>query len=406
MVQNGCSPHRLEQLLKDRLSPNQLRETLAHLDLCCSCRTTLESLAADQRVWHDLPGLLRQDEHDPLVPLSGNSHVGTLRPETASEPLPVLAVLKDLPPSDNPAALGRLGEYDILAVLGSGGMGHVLKGHDRRLRRDVAIKVLAPDLAANAAARRRFAREVRAAAAVVHPNVVEVLAVEEAATPPYFVMELVAGRSLADRIDSEGQLDLRSTLRIGMQAAQGLAAAHEQGLVHRDVKPSNILLQHNVDRVLLADFGLARAASDERLTCNGAVAGTPHYMSPEQANDGEIDHRSDLFSLGSVIYSMCAGESPFRANATMDVLRRICDRPHRDVRHLNPDVPGWLVAIIDRLLAKRPARRFQSANEVAAELGAKLAQLQRGEVPASGNNTGSRLLKPFRQVRRWLAGGA
>jgi len=161
-----------------------------------------------------------------------------------------------------------------------------------------------------------------------------------------------------------------------MQSAEGLAAAHAQGLVHRDVKPANILLENGVQRVLLTDFGLARAIDDASLTRSGVIAGTPQYMSPEQARGDTVDHRTDLFSLGSVLYAMCAGRPPFRAETAMGVLRRICDMPPRPLQEINPDVPAWLASIVDRLLAKDPDDRFQSAGEVAVLLERCLAHVQ------------------------------
>src|SRR5262249_32112495 len=160
--------------------------------------------------------------------------------------------------------------------------------------------------------------------------------------------------------DRSGPLPLKEVLRIGLQVAAGLAAAHAQGLVHRDVKPANILLENGVQRVKLTDFGLARAVDDARLTPSGVIAGTPADLSPEQANGAKVDHRSDLFSLGSVLYTVCAGHAPFRAETTLAVLRRICDDTPRPLREVNPDMPDWLEAIIGRLHSKGPAGRFQS----------------------------------------------
>ena len=284
-----------------------------------------------------------------------------------------------LAPSENPESLGRLGPYEILGVLGQGGMGVVLKAFEPALSRVVAIKVLAPQMAASGAARRRFSREAKAAAAVVHDHVVAIHAVDDDPKSglPYLVMPCIAGRSLQDRIDRDGPLRTEEVLRIGMQTALGLAAAHAQGLVHRDIKPSNILLENGVERVKITDFGLARAIDDASRSQSGVVAGTPQYMSPEQASGESVDHRSDLFSLGSVLYAMCAGHSPFRAKTTMGVLRRVCDEEPRPLVEVNPEVPESLEAVIRRLHAKDPAGRYQSAAEVAEVLGRQLAELQR-----------------------------
>jgi hypothetical protein len=285
-----------------------------------------------------------------------------------------------LEPSDKPGSIGRLGYYEVREVVGRGGMGIVLRAFDETLHRVVAIKVMAPQLATSATARRRFTREARAAAAVTHDHVVTIHAVEDAGPLPYIVMQFVAGTSLQDRLDQSGPLPLAEILRIGMQAASGLAAAHAQGLVHRDVKPANILLENGVERVKLTDFGLARAADDASLTQSGTVAGTPEFMSPEQAEGKPVDHRSDLFSLGSVLYAMCTGRPPFRAGTSMGVLKRVCEDTPTPVREANPEVPDWLAGVVEKLHAKDPAARFQSAAEVAELLGRHLAHVQHPSV--------------------------
>jgi serine/threonine-protein kinase len=189
-------------------------------------------------------------------------------------------------------------------------------------------------------------------------------------------MQYVPGRSLQTRVDEDGPLGVDQILRIGVQAAAGLAAAHRQGLVHRDVKPSNILLEDTVERAVLTDFGLARAMDDASLTQTGIVAGTPHYMSPERASGGPIDHRSDLFSLGSVLYFMATGHPPFRATGSLAVLNRICREPHRPVWESHPEFPDELCDVIDRLLEKKPGRRFASADEVSQTLAELLSCAQ------------------------------
>ena len=285
-------------------------------------------------------------------------------------------VLKLLAPTDDDRMIGRLGTYEVVGVIGSGGMGVVLKAFDAALNRYVAIKVLAPHLGNSGAARKRFSREAQAAAAVVHDNVMEIYGVADTDGLPYLVMPYVRGPSLQRRLDGEGPLALVEILRIGMQAAAGLAAAHAQGLVHRDVKPANILLADGVERVKLTDFGLARAADDASLTKTGIIAGTPQYMSPEQARGESVDQRSDLFSLGSVLYAMCTGRAPFRAETSYGVLRRITDEEPRPIREINPDIPEWLCRIVAKLMSKRPDDRFQSAREVAGLLEECLAHVQ------------------------------
>jgi eukaryotic-like serine/threonine-protein kinase len=201
-------------------------------------------------------------------------------------------------------------------------------------------------------------------------------AINAAGRLPFLVMPYLACESLQQRISREGPLNVVDVLRVARQTASALAAAHAQGLVHRDVKPANILLEKGVDRVLLTDFGLARAVDDASLTRTGVIAGTPQYMSPEQSRGETIDHRTDLFSLGSVLYAMCTGRPPFRAESTYGMLRRICEASPHPLREINPDVPPWLATIIERLLAKEPSQRFQTAAAVADLLEQCLAHVQ------------------------------
>jgi serine/threonine protein kinase len=298
---------------------------------------------------------------------------------------PAELLLSFLCPGGDANRLGMLGPYEITGIIGRGAMGVVLKAHDTKLKRTVALKVLAPDLAANPAARKRFPREAQAAAAVVHPHVITIHDVDEEKDLPYLVMECVDGVSLQSKINSEGPLELKEILRIGSQIADGLAAAHRQGLIHRDIKPANILLEEGVQRVKITDFGLARAVDDLSITRTGEVAGTPQYMSPEQAKGEHIDHRTDLFSLGGVLYAMCTGRPPFLADSTIAVMRRVCDDAPRPIRELNPDIPEWLIQIIDGLLRKDPDERYRTAQEVSDLLRHHFDELQyRGRSPSNG----------------------
>ncbi len=214
-------------------------------------------------------------------------------------------------------------------------------------------------------------------------------------------MPYVAGESLQQRIDRAGVLELKEILRIGMQVAEGLAAAHAQGLVHRDIKPANILLENGVERVKITDFGLARAIDDASVTHSGYIAGTPQYMAPEQARGEGIDHRADLFSLGSVIYAMCTAHSPFRADTTLAILRRICDDAPRPISDVNPDIPDWLAEIIEKLHAKDRERRFQTASEVAELLGRHLAHLQQPKIVPRPPRLGYRSCAAHAAQQRW-----
>jgi tRNA A-37 threonylcarbamoyl transferase component Bud32 len=362
----------------------------AYLDAACAgdaaLRERVEALLrshGDPDSFLDRPALLRRaggrTEGDRTTDLPAGAAASAGAGAAAEdEPLAFLA------PGGGPGALGRLDHYEVLEVVGRGGMGVVFKARDTRLQRVVAVKVLAARLAASGTARQRFFREARAAAAVRDEHVVSIHAVSDEGGPtPYLVMEFIAGITLEKRIRERGPLAAKEVLRIGLQAALGLASAHRQGLIHRDVKPANILLENGVERVKLTDFGLARAADDASLSQAGVIAGTPLYMSPEQARGEPLDPRSDLFSLGSVLYTLCTGQPPFAAGGTMAVLRRVCERVARPIRAVNPEVPEWLAAVVDRLLAKDPGARFQTAGELAAVLGRHLARLQQsGQAPA------------------------
>lgn len=384
-----CDVDRLRLLLADQLPERQQLEVADHISDCADCRRALESMAGDLGWWSEVESCLRTHAGSTT---NGDDPSGVLGDsDELDESFTADFVVDFLEPSEQPNVLGRLGEYEILEIIGRGGMGVVLKGYQRELARFVAVKVMAPHLASSGAARQRFVREARAAAAIVHPHVMPIHSVCTTARLPYLVMPFVACESLQQRIDRQGPLEIIEILRIGLQASHGLAASHAQGLVHRDIKPANILLEKGVDRVMLTDFGLARAVDDASLTRTGIVTGTPQYMSPEQSCGEAIDARSDLFSLGSVLYAMCAGRPPFRAESALAVLRRITDSQARSLREINPQVPEWLEQIVLRLHAKSPDERYQSADEVARLLEQCLAHVQQ---PTVASLPGSLRTKP------------
>jgi serine/threonine protein kinase len=386
----------------------------------------LQATCADRKVRMRVEALLKA--HDSagtfldgpavwLAPLASAPESRAEDRDTASAQEP----LDFLDPCSAPDRLGLLAHYEILDIVGRGGMGTVLRAVDGKLNRVVAIKVLAPLLAANAMARQRFQREAQAAAAVGHHHVVAIYAVDEFNGLPYLVMEYISGSSLQQKIDDSGALQLAQILRIGTQIASGLAAAHAQGLVHRDIKPANILLENGIERVKISDFGLARSIDDVQITQAGVVYGTPLYMSPEQAQGERVDQRSDLFSVGSVLYAMCTGRPPFRGDTGLAVLKRVCDDTPRPIREVNPDIPPALVQIVNKLLAKNPDARFQSAGEVAELLRRYLVHLQHdpltpfqgegqtqpvvireGRLDGSGRNNGRPKHRAVRSQRRLL----
>ncbi len=386
-----CDAQRIERFLQHELSELEQGAFESHLDDCLDCRRVLAARAAGDDVWTRVREALITDSLPPDTPPSTQLPLESPLEEASFSQN---AILRLLAPTDNERSLGRLGGYEVMGVIGSGGMGVVLKAFDPALNRNVAIKVLSPHLGDSGAARIRFSREAQAAAVVVHDNVIEihgVAAAKELNGLPYLVMPYVPGPSLQRRIDDQGPLALVEILRIARQTAMGLAAAHAQGIVHRDVTPANILLADGVERVKLTDFGLARAADDASLTKTGIIAGTPQYMSPEQARGESVDSRSDLFSLGSVLYAMCTGRPPFRAETSYGVLRRITDEQPRHIREINPDIPEWLCRIVSRLMSKQPSDRFGTASEVGDLLEACLAHVQQPTVvplPPSCDVTG------------------
>src|SRR5947209_304333 len=313
---------------------------------------------------HDTPFEMLDRPASEQFPLCSDADPANAAARSATVPVAQNDALALLSPSTRPGSLGRLAHYEVLEVRGLGGFGTVFRCFDDKLHRIVAIKMLSPALAVNGTARQRFLREARAAAAVRHEHVVDIHAVEEQPVP-FLVMEYIDGQTLQQKLDKTGPLPIKDILRIGYQVAAGLAAAHRQGLIHRDIKPSNILLENKVERVKLSDFGVARAVDDASLTTSGQITGTPMYMSPEQAESRQVDRRSDLFSLGSVLYALCTGHPPFRAASAWAVLKRVCEDTPRPLRECNPEIPEWLAAIVNRLLAKRPEERFANAQEVA-----------------------------------------
>src|SRR5262245_33734037 len=329
---------------------------LAHVGGCPVCQRKLELLAASDEWWLDCQTQLS---------ISNDNKLPAESTDKQADFTDFCSGLADaLKPPSHPEMLGRLGRYDVERMLGRGGMGVGFKAFDTELNRPVAIKVLAPHLAGSGAARQRFGREARAAAAVAHEHVVSIHDVEVSATHPYLVMQYLPGESLQSYVESHGPRDACDLVRIAHQIAAGLSAAHAQGLVHRDIKPGNIMLENGLGRVVITDFGLARAADDASLTHSGIVAGTPYYMAPEQARGEQADARTDLFSLGAVMYFMATGHPPFRAEQAMAVLHRICNDKQRPLYQLNPGLPDELISVIDRLLEKKPIRRFGSASEI------------------------------------------
>jgi hypothetical protein len=358
-------------VLEQSLSADQRAPYEQHLEACPHCQDQIHRADVYATLVRDLGRRLG----DPTVVPADPTLLQALQELHSRPAAQESADLSFLQPPARHDLLGMLGPYEVIEVIGQGGMGIVFKAFEPALQRLVAIKVLAPALAGSARARLRFTREAQAAAAIRHEHVVPIYGVSETEGLPYLVMQYIPGGSLQELLDRSGPLALDDVLRLGQQTASGLAAAHARGLIHRDIKPANLLL-HGEPGVLtsgvvhakLTDFGVARAVDDIGLTQSGVVAGTPAYMAPEQARDEPVDQRADLFSLGCVLYAACTGVAPFRGTTTLEVLRQVSEEMPVPLCTLRPEVPAWLEALIDRLLAKDPAERCQSAAEVASEL--------------------------------------
>ncbi len=365
-----CDRSLLWTLVEQDREPDDAMDSIArHIESCPRCRQELAELGGDASWWREA------SEYLP------NAEKPTVGREATDDnaPLPIVD-LSFLDPPSHPETLGRIGRYEVEGLLGRGGMGVVLRGYDADLHRTVAIKVLAPEWAASVQARRRFAREAQAAASVAHENVVPIFNVEAEAPLPYLVMAYVPGMTLERWIKTYGAPDTATVLRVAGQLADGLAAAHRRGLVHRDIKPGNILVGENIDRVWITDFGLARAADSVTLTRTGVIAGTPHFMSPEQARGEAIDHRSDLFSLGCVLYFLASGSPPFDADNTLAVLHKIVSSKPESLAVRRNDLPPSYVALVHRLLERRVDRRPQDCEAVIEMLKAGGEELEKGRV--------------------------
>lgn len=355
-----------------------------HLEVCQKCRARVEESVGTEADWNTACGHLvsAATEFESADHASARDFESSFfyRVDIESEPPTKVLSSTDsveemLDAPGHPENLGRIGRYEIERTIGRGGMGVVFKGFDAELNRPVAIKILSPHLAGHGTARQRFAREAKAAAAVVHDNVVPIFDIQAESDRPYIVMPFVNGVSLQDYVDHHGQLGVKNLLRVALQVASGLTAAHAQGLIHRDIKPGNILLENGLNRVQITDFGLARAVDDAAMTHSSLIAGTPQYMSPEQAKGATLDHRSDLFSLGCVMYFMATGRALYRGDGPYSVISQLCKGQYTSVRELNPDIPAFVADMIDKLLEIEPQHRFQSAQQLVHHLQSSLAYL-------------------------------
>jgi WD40 repeat protein/serine/threonine protein kinase len=378
----------------------QLNE-LAACDTLCEAMRAIPTLPEAA----EMAGLLEQLRRLPEVKSHDTDTTRWDTPGPAADEAAAVSAL--LAPPEEPGEIGRLGTYRVLRILGTGGMGLVLLAEDPHLLRHVAIKMMRPGLPGGADARRRFLREARACAALTHDHIVTIHHVGEERGAPFLVMPLLEGETLGQRLQREGRLPLAEILRIGREVAEGLAAAHAHGLIHRDVKPGNIWLEGERGRVKLLDFGLARVQTDDsHLTPEGGVLGTPAYMAPEQDAAG-ADHRVDLFSLGCILYHMATGIIPFHRPTVPQTLVAVQTADPPAPHTVDPQVPAELSALVMRLLAKKPDDRPASARAVAEALAHLPVEptlpLPPVAPPSPPSRVPSRWRRPLASARRRMA---
>ncbi len=376
----------LQRLALNQSEPGEALQLHKHLVHCAPCAQMVRSLKDAAQALGAAPASAGAAcEHTASSVATASHVVASSSPASPDATLPIHGTAPGfsfLAAPESTDELGRLGPYRILKKLGQGGMGMVFAAEDIELRRKVALKVMLPEAAQDAIGRERFKLEARAAAAVEHEHIVTIYQVGEHNGVPFLAMHLLHGETLRDALRREEKLPLREALRIGREVATGLSAAHGQGLIHRDIKPANIWLETRTRRVKILDFGLARSTSEHarHLTQTGLVVGTVGYMAPEQARGHGADSRSDLFSLGCVLYETSTGHEPFPGTDTMARLTALAvEKPVPPSKH-NKALPSHFSDLVLWLLAKDPNDRPRSAQAVADALQA--IEQQRG-----GNST-------------------
>ena len=392
-----CPPKRdLEQLLQGNLSQWTSLGLRQHVESCVYCQRALAKLrlksSPDDSI--DLPSELtntdsssvtRNTDSMPKLELETDNLFlgskgqattaynsdGTLVPEFKISPEGTKVSLSFLSSPQGPDELGRLGSYKIIKLLGAGGMGLVFEAEDTLLRRQVALKVMKPEIAIKEDHRKRFLQEARSGAAIPHDNIATVFQVGIENNVPYLAMQFLQGESLGERLHREGKIPVEESLRIIREVALGIAAAHETDLIHRDIKPDNIWLESDGQgrpwkRVKLLDFGLATSVSNTEEGSNesGMIMGTPHYMAPEQARGLPLDNRCDLFSIGCVLYQMISGELAFKGDNALKIMNSLALHEPKPLNLIDTSVPYRVAELVQKLMAKKASERISSANDL------------------------------------------
>lgn len=388
-----CPTEAIKSLLRDELEQGQHDFVTSHLDSCTNCQQMLESNFTQEALLKEAKRYV--SEETAIAGLKPDTTLAHIAPSASDQQLTSSKeslggripakhghwVLGLLQPADGPEFIGRINDLHVSRVIGQGGMGVVLQAWDKELQRFLAVKLLSPMLSHSGVARQRFLREAQSTAAVVHPNIVPIFAISPDQDLPHIVMPYIGGGNLQQLIDQNGPLPLQRTLALGLQVAEGLAAAHQQGIIHRDIKPANLMLDEGGFRVMLTDFGLARALDEASLTGatltgTGAVAGTPQYMSPEQARGEVVDHRTDLYSMGAVLFALATGHTPINASSTLEILRKIGKEKATPVAEINESYPLWFQSVVDRFMHPVKEKRIQTAEEASQLLRDTLAHVR------------------------------
>jgi serine/threonine protein kinase len=394
----------LELYAVGRVSDAEARRLEEHLKGCLPCIARLPTLGEGDPLVQALRAPKNQSPSEIAVVNRLQEQLRGLRPPIATARLVATNALDGnatpssgesveaeedvralLAPAQDADEIGRLGPYRVLDVVGLGGMGVVFAAEDPQLKRPIALKAIRPALATNSGARQRFRQEAQRMAALTHDHILAIHHIGEDRGVLFLAMPLLQGESLEDRLRRQSPLPLAEVLRIGRETALGLAAAHERGVIHRDVKPANLWLEAPTRRVKILDFGLARLVEDDTgLTSSGAIVGTPSYMAPEQV-EGQVDSRADLFSLGCVLYRMVTGRLAFPGRTRAEILQAIATQNPDPPRQINPATPDWLDRLIERLLSKNRAARPDSAATVVQAL----EEIERDAVISQPAGTGA-----------------
>ena len=403
----------LDELMQGKLDDPKLSQLASHLEACPSCQEIAKTLSSHDTLTDSLRGDTASADDiargipRPLVEKLkamgpqrgiGESDTAGFSGAPPEEPID----LSFLATAQGRDEMGRLGAFRILKILGKGGMGMVFLADDPELERNVALKVMLPKIAANPSAKQRFLREARAAAKLHSDHIVTIHHVGEDRGIPYQAMQLLDGMPLDQLLNKGKPIPLAETMRIGREIAQGLAVAHEKGMIHRDIKPSNLWLEPKdesaapsfLGRVKILDFGLAKKIDEDmHLTHSGAIVGTPTFMAPEQARGEKVDARADLFSLGCVLYRLCVGDIPFKGETTMGVLLALAMNDPPTPVTIDSRIPQALSELIMKLLEKDAAKRPASARDVVARL-QEIEKNLAGNMPGDATNVERSLAFP------------